>query len=188
MYNSKILSKNSLKEIVNHLRSLKRVIVTTNGSYDLLHCGHIKSLEFSKSLGDVLIVGVNSDKSVKAYKGKHRPLVPEDERAYMLASLSCVDYVCIFDEVEIGGSLVELVRPDIHTNSEEWGVECPEKPLLDKYNIKLELIPKFYNLSTTNIIDKIIAIGRDNGCVPSKTLEQQREILDSACSFNDKQV
>ena len=188
MYSYKIVDKYNLVELVENVRNMGKTIVTTNGSYDLLHYGHVKSLEFSKSLGDVLILGVNSDESVRAYKGYDRPLIPEDERAYMLASLSCVDYVCLFDEIDVGGALIKLVKPNIHTTASEWGVDCPERPLLDKYKIRLELIPKFKKLSTTDIIDRIIDIGIKNGCVPSKTLEQQREILDSSCCFGRGEV
>src|SRR3989338_3393543 len=88
-------------EILKIARKAKRQglkIVTTNGVFDLLHIGHIRNLEFAKSLGDILIVGVNSDASVRAYKGKNRPIVPEIERALIVASLKSVDYVFIFEE------------------------------------------------------------------------------------------
>ena len=95
MPNKKIYSRNQLVEIVQQLKADGKVVVTTNGCFDVLHVGHLRYLQAAQALGDRLVVGVNSDDSVRVLKGENRPLVPADERAEMLAGLGCVDYVTI---------------------------------------------------------------------------------------------
>ncbi|GAG14983.1 unnamed protein product, partial [marine sediment metagenome] len=97
---NKIKTFEEIKEIAPKLKSEGKKIVTTNGSFDLLHIGHVKSLQKAKEYGDILIVGLNSDSSIKQYKSKDRPIVGQKERAEMLAALECVDYVVIFDETD----------------------------------------------------------------------------------------
>jgi len=175
--NKKVITKDNLCLISQKLKSEGKKIVTTNGSYDLFHCGHIMSLEFSKSLGDILIVGVNSDSSVKSYKGDNRPIIPENERLYILSALECVDYVCLFDEVEIGKPLIELVKPHIHTTSSEWGENCPERKYIDLYDVKLVLIPRIIEISTTDIIKRILECIDSDSQFKSKTLDEKRAAL-----------
>ncbi|PIP66606.1 D-glycero-beta-D-manno-heptose 1-phosphate adenylyltransferase [Candidatus Peregrinibacteria bacterium CG22_combo_CG10-13_8_21_14_all_44_10] len=136
------------------LRHEGKRVVTTNGSFDILHSGHVKSLEESKEQGDVLIVGINTDASVKRYKGEGRPIIPEADRAYLVAALSCVDYVFLFDEDDPTEFLSKL-KPDVHTNSEEYGSDCVEAEALRENNGELYLIKKIPGLSTSAIIDKI---------------------------------
>jgi rfaE bifunctional protein nucleotidyltransferase chain/domain len=169
----KILKIEDLESISSNLKRFEKIIVTTNGSYDLLHSSHIKSLQLSKSFGDVLIVGVYSDESIRTYKGPQRPIVSEKERVYMLSSLMFVDYVCVFDEVEIGSRLISLVKPHIHTTGIEWGENCPEIEAIRRYGVELRLIPKFDNMSTTDLVDKIMSVYS----VEKYNIEQQREIL-----------
>ncbi len=110
----KILPFERLLEEVEQLRKAGKTIVATNGCFDLLHVGHVRNLEATKALGDVLVVGLNSDKSVREGKGDARPIVPEAERAEMLAALSSVDYVFIYSE-RTPFSWITVLRPDIHT-------------------------------------------------------------------------
>lgn len=174
----KILKIEDLESISLNLKRSQKIIVTTNGSYDLLHTGHIRGLELSKSYGDVLIVGVNSDESIRTYKGPQRPIISEKERVYMLSSLMFVDYVCLFDEVEIGSRLISLAKPHIHTTGAEWGEKCPEIETIRKYGVELKLISQFDNMSTTHLVGKIVDVC---GAEYEKyDLEKQRKILTQA--------
>ena len=159
----KIVSADELPGIADCAREMNLVIVTTNGSYDLLHAGHVRSLWWSSWQGDLLIVGINSDASVRAYKGTDRPIIPQDDRAYQVASVACVDYVCLFDEEEVGGALVRAVRPHTHTTGYNWvdgqGI-VPEQEVIDEFEVKLRIVPQFsdddgLSYSTTDIIRKI---------------------------------
>ncbi len=157
----KIKSHEELYDIVSTIRSHtpSKKIVTTNGSFDLIHDGHIKSLEKAKEFGDILIVGLNSDSSIKQYKSIHRPIRPQDSRAYHIASFEVVDYVTIFDEPEIGIPLVKLIRPDYHVKSKS-GYKGYEGTLEKEYGFKLILIEDLIGFSTTNLIKKIIEVER----------------------------
>lgn len=155
--NKKIKSRNEIKEIVSKLRGEEKTIVTCNGAFDLLHIGHIKFLQEAKEQGDILIVGLNSDSSIKKYKDKDRPLTPDGYRAEILAALECVDYVTIFSE-EDPRTLLEVVKPDIHVNGIGYGVDCIEAEVVRKYGGRLHLVSMFKDFSTTNLIEKIIQI------------------------------
>lgn len=118
----KILPRGQLTEILQQRRVKGEVIVTTNGCFDVLHVGHLRYLEAARTLGDCLIVGVNSDISVQALKGEDRPLVPEDERAEMLAGLACVDYVTIFSELD-PINLLSVLKPHIHVKGGDYEID-----------------------------------------------------------------
>src|SRR5947209_1448863 len=109
----KIVRRNELAPILLPFCERGRRIVFTNGCFDVLHVGHVRYLQAARALGDLLVVGVNSDSSVRELKGPNRPLVPEEERAELLAALECVDYVSIFPELR-PDALIEIVRPAIH--------------------------------------------------------------------------
>ena len=155
--NKKIKSRDEIKEIVSKLRLEGKTIVTCNGAFDLLHIGHIRFLQEAKEQGDVLIVGLNSDSSIKKYKGKDRPLTPEGYRAEILEALECVDYVTIFQE-EDPQTLLEVVKPDIHVNGMEYGVDCIEAEVVGKYGGRLHLVSMFKDFSTTNLIENILRV------------------------------
>src|SRR5438552_14143779 len=108
----KIVELEELSDRCEKLRSAGKKIVATNGCFDVLHVGHVRYLQAARALGELLVVGVNSDSSVRELKGPNRPLVPEDERAELLAALECVDYVSIFPELR-PDSIIEVVRPAI---------------------------------------------------------------------------
>ncbi len=152
---NKIISKKQLEQISKLLKKQNKKLVTTNGSFDLIHPGHLIILEEAKNQGDILIVGLNSDKSVKSYKGEKRPIISEENRAKMLASLKCVDYVIVLDKPEISIPLIELVKPTVHVNGSEYGKNCIESEKVKEINARLHLVNKINNLSTTNIIKKI---------------------------------
>jgi rfaE bifunctional protein nucleotidyltransferase chain/domain len=143
------------KILVKNARKKGKKIVTTNGCFDILHVGHVRSLTAAKQLGDVLVVGINSDASVRALKGKSRPIVPERERAEMLAALEPVDAVFVFREKDPKKWLAEL-KPDIHVKGREHKInEYIEKDTVERGGGKLALISLRKGKSTTNIIKKI---------------------------------
>ncbi|OGY31612.1 MAG: hypothetical protein A3C02_02460 [Candidatus Andersenbacteria bacterium RIFCSPHIGHO2_02_FULL_45_11] len=142
------------------LRAAGKIIVTVNGSFDLLQAGHLDFLEEAKQQGDVLIVGINTDESIRDKKGPTRPIVPQDNRAALLAALICVDYVAIMEgsySDEPHGSFLPAVKSHIHVNGEEYGpVEgWVEWPVMEKLGIKPYQVKRRPNLSTTEIIEKI---------------------------------
>lgn len=150
----KIKSLDEIILITENLKKQGKRIVTTNGSYDIIHSGHVKSLYESKDQGDILIVGLNSDKSIKEYKSKDRPIIGEKDRAEMIAGLGCVNYVFIFDETT-PLDFLEKIKPDVHTNGADYGENCIEKPIINKNGGKLYLLKKYDGISTTKIIQKI---------------------------------
>lgn len=150
----KIVTLQELEVIVTGLKKEGKKIVTTNGAFDLFHVGHKKVLEESKSFGDVLIVGVNSDASVKQYKSNKRPIIPEDERAEIVAALACVDYVLIFEDLR-PIKFLEIVKPDIHTKGGEYDVEKLHETEIIRQNGGVIIKTKSVKLTTTEIIEKI---------------------------------
>lgn len=123
----------SVRERVERLKALGRRVVFTNGAFDILHVGHLRSLRHARSLGDHLVVAVNSDRSVRAAKGADRPLFPAEERLELLAGLSCVDTVFIFDAPTVDGVLLEL-RPHVHAKGPDYSLETvPERATVLSY-------------------------------------------------------
>jgi rfaE bifunctional protein nucleotidyltransferase chain/domain len=153
----KIYTLEKLLPQIVKLKNRGKVIVTTNGSFDLIHYGHIFSLKESKKQGDILIVGINSDNSVKKYKSDKRPIITEKYRAKVIASIEYVDYVFIFNETN-PIDFIEKIKPNIHTNSIEYGENCIEKDAVIKNGGKLYLLKKYKSISTTKIINKILNI------------------------------
>lgn len=130
-------------------RAAGKRIVFTNGTFDLLHVGHLRSLVDARSRGDVLVVAINSDASVKGYKGPHLPIQPEDERAELVAGLRCVDYVTIFDEPTVD-ALLRLVRPHVHAKGTEYSSgNIPEYATLREVGGELAIVgdPKAHSSS-----------------------------------------
>lgn len=153
----KIKTLDELLPIVQELKAQNKVIVTNNGSYDILHIGHVTGLFVSKEQGDVLIIGLNSDKSIKEYKSKDRPINNQEMRARMLAALPCVDYIFIFDETT-PHNFIEKIKPHIHTNGAEYGTECVEKDAVEENGGKIFLLPMVEGFKTTSIIEKITQV------------------------------
>ena len=135
-----------------------KIVVWTNGCFDLLHPGHVRSLQAAKQQGDVLIVGLNSDTSVRQLKGPGRPVLSELERAEMLSSLACVDYVVIFPELRPDASLLRL-KPDVHCKGAEYappyGKPIPEMETVASYGGRIAFLPYSGGLSTTELIRRI---------------------------------
>jgi len=135
-----------------------KTVVWTNGCFDLLHAGHIRSFRDAKALGDILIVGVNSDASVRAFKGDSRPIVNQEDRAELIAALEMVDYVTIFEESTPVAALARL-RPDIHCKGAEYADGArpfPERDTVLGYGGRIRFLPLHPGRSSTELIDRIV--------------------------------
>lgn len=142
--------------IVSSLRREGKRIVFTNGCFDVLHIGHIRCLHHARTLGGALIVGLNSDASVRILKGSPRPFVPQSERAEMLAALSFVDYVVIFPELT-PDSLLQMIRPDIHVKGGDYrGKKLRESRIVRAYGGKVVIWKKVKGKSTTMFLSRVV--------------------------------
>ena len=142
-------------DIVRQGQQNGETFVVTNGCFDILHVGHVRYLRKTKECADKLIVMLNSDISVKSIKGENRPINCEEDRAEILSSLSCVDYVVLFDE-NSPAKLLENIKPDVYTKGADYTLETlPERDIVLKNNIKVEFIDFVQGKSTTNVIKKI---------------------------------
>ncbi len=153
----KIVRCEELKETVLALKRAAKKIVFTNGCFDLLHIGHVRYLRAAKDEGDVLIVGLNSDRSVRLIKGPKRPLVPENERAEVLASLACVDFVTVFDEPD---PLVTIraVMPDVLVKGADWAEDAIiGRDIVERDGGRVVRIPLTEGASTSKMIENIVA-------------------------------
>ena len=151
----KVLTIDKLVLELNQLKKQGKKIVSTNGCFDILHVGHVRYLMQSAALGDILVVCLNSDRSVKALKGDSRPLNSENDRAEVLAGLASVDYVVIFDE-DTPVNYLAQIKPDIHTKGGDYDVNnLPEAKVVMDNGGKLEFISFIAGKSTTNIINKM---------------------------------
>mgnify|MGYP001602823337 CR=1 FL=1 len=141
--------------MVVHLRRQGKKIIFTNGCFDILHSGHIQYLEKAKKNGGILIVGLNSDASVRKIKGKARPVFPQKDRARLLSSLSCVDFIVIFNE-PTPLTLIRSLKPDVLVKGADWqGKEVVGAELVKSWNGKVKLIPYLKGYSTSQIISRI---------------------------------
>jgi len=141
---------NELRSTVHRLKAEGKKIVFTNGCFDLIHIGHVRSLKEAKKLGDVLVVGLNSDRSVSLIKPR-RPIIPQEQRAEILASLDMIDYVSLFD-AETPYELIKLIQPDVLVKGGDWQKEDVVGVDIAK---ETHSIPYIQGISTTEIIEKI---------------------------------
>ena len=149
-----VVTAEKLVEVLKNLRQKNKKIVTTNGCFDILHVGHVRYLKQAKNLGNVLIIGLNTDKSVKSIKGPKRPLNSENDRAEVLTSLECVDYVVLFDE-DTPDKLLDKIKPDIHAKGGDYNIDTlPEANIIIKNGGKVVFIPLVEGKSTTALIEK----------------------------------
>jgi D-beta-D-heptose 7-phosphate kinase/D-beta-D-heptose 1-phosphate adenosyltransferase len=152
----KILDREELATVVNNHRESGKKIVFTNGCFDLLHVGHVKYLQKARSFGDLLILGLNSDDSVKRLKGEKRPLIRENERAHILAALDCVDLVTIFNE-DTPLELISLLKPDVLVKGGDYSIDgVIGRDLVESWGGTVQLVEFVGGRSTTSLIDQII--------------------------------
>lgn len=156
---SKIKTRHAMKNLCAVLRREGRRIVFTNGTFDLLHAGHVGYLEFARRQGDVLIVGLNSDASVRRYKGPGRPIQSERDRARVLAALECVDYVVIFGESE-PKALIAALQPDVLVKGADWAHYVSGREIVERRGGKVVLARMLPGRSTTNLIQRILEVAR----------------------------
>jgi len=152
----KIKSWDELKEIVDRAKKSGRKVVFTNGCFDLIHVGHTRYLQEAKKYGDIFIVAVNSDSSVRALKGDSRPIVHEDERAEVLAALGCVDYVTIFSELD-PLKLITYLKPDFLVKGGDWAADSIiGKEVVEAEGGRVIRVSVIEGAATTNIVQRII--------------------------------
>ena len=152
---SKIVSKGELLRRALQERNRSRRIVFANGAFDLLHAGHVRYLEAAKAEGDWLVVGVNSDESVRASKGPSRPIVPESERAEIVAALACVDAVVLFPE-RSPASLIAELTPDVHAKGTDYTAETvPERDVVRSYGGRTAIVGDPKDHATSDLVERI---------------------------------
>ena len=151
----KIVSETQLQSLLSHYGAQKKTVVFTNGCFDILHAGHVRYLIAAKELGDILIIGLNSDSSVSALKGPTRPVNSEDDRAEVIAGLQAVAHVVIFGDAT-AERLVAMIKPDIYVKGGDYTMDkLPEAQVAAAYGGKTVLIPEVPGRSSSNIIKKI---------------------------------
>jgi len=152
----KRLCSEELEKVSNDQKKKGKTIVTINGSFDLLHAGHLAILFEASQQADVFIVALNSDASIKKYKSEERPIVPLESRIQMMTALEFVDYVTWFDETDPRDILAKI-RPNVHVNGAEYGEHCIEAETVKAYGGRIHIVELVDGLSTTKLIEKIIA-------------------------------
>ena len=156
-YKSKIMSRGEMAAERARLKASGKKVVFTNGCFDILHCGHISYLNFARGQGDVLILGMNSDASVKRNKGDDRPVNCELDRAEVLAALECIDYVVLFDEDEPAALVGELI-PDVLVKGEDWAHYVSGREAVEAAGGKVVLAKMVAGRSTTGTIERVLKI------------------------------
>ncbi len=151
----KIYDRCALAAECSALRAAGRQVVFTNGAFDLMHAGHATYLEFARRQGDVLIVALNTDESIRRYKGPKRPIVGQADRVRMMAALECVDYVTCFDEDEPKELIAELV-PDVLVKAEDWAHYVSGRDIVEAHGGRVVLAPMVEGLSTSILIERIL--------------------------------
>ena len=148
-------NREALKNQLTAEKEAGRTVVFTNGCFDILHAGHVRYLNAAKALGDILVVGLNSDESVRRLKGEGRPVNPAEDRAEVLAGLRSVDHVVVFDEAT-AEVLVSQIRPDIYVKGGDYSLDrLPEAAIVAAYGGKTVLVPMVEGRSTTNVIRRL---------------------------------
>ncbi len=153
-YQKKLIQPDNLEAHAMQLRAEKKTIATLNGSFDLLHAGHLHMIYEASQVADILIVALNSDSSIQQYKSPDRPIIPLEYRLQMMAALGFVDYVTFFDETD-PLRILSIIKPYIHVNGSEYGNTCIEAETVKTNGGKIHIVKLVPGLSTSNIIKKI---------------------------------
>lgn len=151
----KLVNRQQIAEISRKLKAAGKTVVFTNGCFDILHAGHVRYLTAARELGDCLVLGLNSDESVRRLKGPTRPVNTQEDRAEVLAGLTAIDYIVIFSK-QTAGELVAELQPDIYVKGGDYCIEdLPEAKIAAQYGGKTVLIPEVPGRSSSSIIKKI---------------------------------
>lgn len=153
-YRQKIVSPGKLLTLLTKQRKAGLKVATLNGSFDLLHAGHLHILNEAAKTADILVVALNSDSSIKQYKGIHRPIITLEYRLQMMAALGFVDYVTWFEETD-PRQLLSLIKPDVHVNGAEYGENCIEAETVKQHGGKIHIVELVPGLSTSQILRKV---------------------------------
>jgi rfaE bifunctional protein nucleotidyltransferase chain/domain len=154
--NNNIITAEGFLEIRKKLKEQNKKLVFTNGCFDILHAGHVDYLNKAKALGDVLVVGMNSDSSIRRIKGEKRPVVPEHERAFIISNLKAVDYVIFFYE-DTPGELIDKIIPDMLVKGADWSIEnIVGRETVEKHGGSVQTIKFVNDQSTNKIIQKVL--------------------------------
>lgn len=164
---TKILSSVTLAVHLNDHRALGKTVATLNGSFDLLHAGHLYILYEASKTADILVVALNTDASIKRYKSASRPIIPLQERMEMIAALGFVDFVTWFDEDD-PREVIRCLRPDVHVNGAEYGHQCIEADEVRKCGGTLHLVDRIPGLATSQILSTIRNICEEYGPHPTE--------------------
>lgn len=151
-----LIDRKNAAQVCEELRRRGKKIVFTNGCFDILHAGHVRYLATAKNFGDELIVGLNTDESVRRLKGAHRPINSQDDRAEVLLALKSVDHVIFFGE-QTAENLIAEVKPDVYVKGGDYTLETlPEAKIVQSYGGRVELVNLVAGRSTTNVVKKIL--------------------------------
>ncbi|WP_213157220.1 adenylyltransferase/cytidyltransferase family protein [Parachlamydia sp. AcF125] len=153
----KICLPDQIESFISALRKTGKTIVTLNGSFDLLHAGHLQILFEASQMGDYLIVALNTDRSIQTYKNPLRPIIPLHYRIEMMAALEFVDAVTWFDETD-PRNILSKIKPDVHVNGSEYGMDCIEAEVVKAHGGRIHIVDLVPGLSTSQIVQKIAAI------------------------------
>lgn len=155
-YKNKLIEPNQIHERINALKKEGRSIVSLNGSFDLMHAGHLQIIFEASQQGDVLIVALNTDRSIQEYKSPQRPIIPLEYRLQMMAALEWVDFVTWFDETD-PRKILSIIQPTVHVNGAEYGNNCIEAETIKMHGGNIHIVSLVPGLSTSAILKKIQA-------------------------------
>lgn len=153
-YTNKVIVPDQLSHRIQQLRAQHQTITTLNGSFDLLHAGHLQILFEASQMGGILLVALNTDRSIQQYKNPKRPIIPLEYRLQMLAALQFVDYLTWFEETD-PRQILSIIQPNIHVNGAEYGENCIEAETVKSYGGKMHIVHLVPGLSTSTIVRKI---------------------------------
>ncbi|TDI48464.1 MAG: D-glycero-beta-D-manno-heptose 1-phosphate adenylyltransferase [Acidobacteria bacterium] len=152
---AKIMGRDALLDVLAPLRQAGKSVALTNGLFDLLHVGHLRYLQGAAAEADLLVVAINSDRSARQLKGPSRPVVPEDERAELVAGFACVDYVTVFDELD-ARALLRAVHPDVHCKGSDYtAATVPEADLAAELGWRITIVGDTKHHATSSLIERI---------------------------------
>lgn len=157
VYHKKVIEPEKIETFVRELKNRNESIATLNGSFDLLHAGHLQIIFQASQMADILIVALNSDSSIKKYKSAERPIITLKDRMQMMAALEFVDYVTWFDEIN-PIEILSRIKPNVHVNGAEYGTHCIEAETVIAHGGKIHIVPLLPGLSTSAILEKITAL------------------------------